>query len=129
MVLPITSVYAAALAFYFVAFAFHVSFVRARTEVRLGDGGNATMLVAIRRHGNLAEFLPLALVMMALGEAGGLDPFWVHTGGIFLVIGRLVHPFGITEDGGPIAARVVGQLSTYAAILLPAVFVLSSALI
>jgi uncharacterized membrane protein YecN with MAPEG domain len=128
MALEITAFYAAILAFYYVAFAFHVSFIRAATGVRTGDGGNPTMLTAIRRHGNMAEFMPFALVMMALAEAGGLGPAWLHASGILLIAGRVIHPFGITNDGGPLAARVVGQISTYAATLIPAAAILLAAL-
>ncbi len=128
MPLQITALYASALAFYFVAWAFHVSFTRAATGVRTGDGGNPTMLTAMRRHGNMAEFMPFALLMMALGEAGGLSAPWLHASGLLLVLGRVVHPFGITNDGGPVAARVVGQLATYAATLIPAAAILLASL-
>lgn len=124
MTVPITATYAAVLAFYFIAWSFHVSFTRARTGVRTGDGGNPTMLTAMRQHGNMAEFMPFALLMMALGEAGGLSALWLHLSGVLLVAGRLIHPFGITDDGGPVAARVVGQLSTYASTLIPAAAIL-----
>ena len=124
MTLSITATYAAILAFYFIAWAFHVSFTRAATGVRTGDGGNPTMLTAMRRHGNMAEFMPFALVMMALAEAGGLGALWLHLSGVLLVAGRLIHPFGITDDGGPVAARVVGQLSTSAATLIPSAAIL-----
>lgn len=124
MTLSITANYAAILAFYYIAWSFHVSFTRARTGVRTGDGGNATMLTAMRRHGNMAEFMPFALVMMAFAEAGGLSAAWLHASGLLLVAGRLIHPFGITDDGGPVAARVVGQVSTYAATLIPAAAIL-----
>jgi uncharacterized membrane protein YecN with MAPEG domain len=124
MTLTITGTYAAILAFYYIAWSFHVSFTRARTGVRTGDGGNPTMLTAMRRHGNMAEYMPFALLMMALGEASGLSAFWLHVSGVLLVAGRLIHPFGITDEGGPVSARVVGQLSTYAATLIPAAAIL-----
>lgn len=128
MLLAVTPTYAALLAFFYIAASFYVSITRGKTGVRLSDGGNATMLVAIRRHGNMAEFVPLALLMMALGELTGLSATWLHICGALLVIGRAVHPFGITEDGGPIVARVVGMLSTYAAMLIPAVAILLATL-
>ena len=124
MQLAVTPIYAAILAFFFIAASFYVSFARGKTGVRLGDGGNLTMLVAIRRHGNMAEFVPIALLMMAFGELTGLSATWLHICGVLLLVGRVVHPFGITEHGGPIVARVVGQLRTYAATLIPAVVIL-----
>lgn len=120
MTVSITAIYAALLAVFFVAMSFYVSGVRAKTDVGLGDGGNATMLVAMRRHGNAAEFVPFALLMMALAEISGFGAVWLHSCGVLLVAGRLIHPFGIAENGGWFPARVIGQLATYAALLVPA---------
>lgn len=124
MAIAVTAVYAAILGIYFVTLSFYVSAVRAKTGVGLGDGGNAQMLVAMRRHGNTAEFTPFALLLMALAEAMGFGSAWLHACGVLLVAGRLIHPFGVAEDGGWFSARVIEQLATYAAIVVPGGFIL-----
>ena len=122
----ITGIYAALLAALYIGFSFYVSVTRGRTGVGLGDGGNPAMLVAIRRHGNMGEFVPFALLLMALAEVQGLGGAWLHGAGLLLVAGRLVHPFGIGAEGGIFPARVAGTLATYAAMLLPGVYLLGA---
>ncbi|MBT8417329.1 MAG: MAPEG family protein [Silicimonas sp.] len=124
MTLTITPVYAAILAIFFVAMSFYVIVTRAKTDVLVGDGGNLDMLVAIRRHGNLAEYMPFAIVMMALGEIVGLGSAWLHVSGLALIAGRLVHPFGVARENSPLVPRVAGVLSTFAAMLIPGVYIL-----
>ena len=115
----ITATYAALLAIFFVAMSFYVIITRARTDVLVGDGGNQRMLVAMRRHGNMVEYVPFALLMMGLAEILGLGAVLLHVCGIALIAGRLVHPFGITEENSPLVPRVAGVLATVTAILIP----------
>ena len=124
----ITATYAAILAVFYIALSFHVSITRGKTGVRLGDGGNPAMLAAMRRHGNMAEFVPFALVLMALAELTGLAAPWLHAAGAVLIAARLVHLFGIAETGGSFPARVAGTLATYGAMLIPAAAILWSAI-
>ena len=124
MSVAITALYAAFLGIIFIAFSGYVSSVRSKTGVGTGDGGNIQMVVAMRRHGNMAEYVPFALILMALAEISGLSATWLHVAGVLLVAGRLVHPFGIAEDGGVFAARIGGQLATYSAMTIPIVYVL-----
>ncbi len=124
MSIQITAIYAALLGLIFIAFSFYVSSVRAKTGINTRNGGNVAMVVAMRRHGNMAESTPFALLLMALAEANGLGAMWVHIAGLVLIAGRLIHPLGIAEDGGNFPARIIGQSATYIAMLIPAVSVL-----
>lgn len=96
MTLHITALYAALLGIWAVALSNYVSINRGRYKILHGDGGNPAMAAIIRRHGNLAEYLPLALILLALAEASGLGATWMHVLGLILVISRLIHPFGIS---------------------------------
>ena len=122
----ITATYAAILAFFYVAMSFYVIITRAKTDTLLGAGDSIPMLVAMRRHGNLSEYMPFAILMMALAEVLGLGTTWLHVSGVALVAGRLIHPFGVTEKS-PLPPRVIGVLATFAAILIPAIFILFTA--
>jgi uncharacterized membrane protein YecN with MAPEG domain len=124
MTLETTATYAALLGIVYVAISAYVSFVRGKTDIGLGDGGNPAMLVAIRRHGNFAEYAVIGLLLMALAEAGGLPATWLHVSGSLLVAGRLIHPFGLGAEGGRFPARVAGMLATWAAILIPSLALL-----
>ncbi len=120
----LTATYAAVVAILYIAMSAYVITTRARTNILLGDGGNPAMLLAMRRHGNMAEYAPFALLMMGLAEMSGLGSLWLHVSGIALTLGRVLHPMGLHLGEGNIAARVAGTLSTMAAILIPAAAIL-----
>ena len=126
MSIPITATFAAILAVYFVAMSSYVIYTRAKTDVLMWDGGNGRMLTAIRRHGNMAEYMPFALLMMAIAEIGGLSTLWLQIAGGLLLAGRLIHPFGVAVEGSVLPARIAGMLATFAAILIPAIFLLTT---
>ena len=123
----ITATYAALLALFLIAMSAYVIATRAKTDVLLGPGDSVDMLVAMRRHGNLIEYMPFAILIMALAEIHGLSATWLHVAGIALVAGRLIHPFGVAAKSA-LAPRVVGILATFAAILIPAGAILFSTL-
>ncbi|MEL7149981.1 MAG: MAPEG family protein [Pseudomonadota bacterium] len=124
----LTANYAALLAVFYVAMSAYVIAIRARTDISVGDGGNMQMLLAIRRHGNMIEYVPFAVLLMALAEGLGAGAIWLHITGILLITGRLLHPVGLRISEKPPVARVVGTLSTFAAILLPAAAILAASL-
>jgi len=64
----ITSTYAAILAIVFVVLSVRVVMQRCAVQVSLGDGGNLSLLRRQRAHANFAEYVPLALILMALTE-------------------------------------------------------------
>ena len=117
----ITAIYGGLLGLLFLVLCWQVVDRRRKGRVGLGTGGNPDLERAIRVHGNFAEYGVLALLLMALAESAEAAPLWLHASGVLLIAGRLVHPFGVGEDGGVFAARVAGMSATYAAILVPAV--------
>ncbi len=117
----LTASYAAAIALFYLAMSAYVIATRARTDVLLGDGGNPAMLLAIRRHGNLSEYAPIALIVMGFAEMLGLGSTWLHAAGLLLLAGRVLHPFGLHAEPGGVAPRIAGTLATMAAILIPSV--------
>ena len=69
--LPITAIYAALCGFLVIALAANVVRFRLGKKVSLGDGGHKDVNRAIRAHGNTMEYVPLALLLMALLEING----------------------------------------------------------
>ena len=69
--LPITALYAALSGFLIIALAANVVRLRLAKKVSLGDGGHKDVSRAIRAHGNTIEYIPLALILMALLEING----------------------------------------------------------
>ncbi len=124
MAFPITALYAAILAIIGVGLSLYVSTNRGRYKVAIGDGGNQQMQLAIRRHANFAESVPLALIVMALAEAGGLSATWMHITGGILLASRLIHPFGLSFTNPTSPPRLIGATGTSIATLIAAVAIL-----
>lgn len=113
MQLSITAIYAAILALIVVALAINVTVHRTKFRVAIGDGGNPDMLRMIRVHGNAVEYLPLALVLMAIYEINGGSHVLLHIAGIVLIVGRVLQTWNMwgTERAG--FGRIAGQSSTW----------------
>ncbi|HSP51139.1 MAG TPA: MAPEG family protein [Pseudolabrys sp.] len=66
MSVSITALYGAILGLIVITLAINVTVHRVKLRVPLGDGGNAEMRRMIRLHGNAAEYIPLAIVLMLI---------------------------------------------------------------
>jgi uncharacterized protein len=116
----ITQIYASLLALLFVALSFRVIAVRRGAGIPLGDGSNQQLLRRQRVHANFAEYVPLALILMALAEQQGAAAWVVHGIGCLLVAGRVLHAFGVSRAPEVFAFRVTGMVLTFAAIIISA---------
>lgn len=113
----VTSLYAAALAVLMIVLSFRISLARRRSGVSLGWGEDMHLAERVRAFGNFAEWVPMALVLMAMAEIGGAPPGAIHASGLFLVAGRLVHPVQLRGDALFTPLRFLGMVGTYLAIL------------
>ena len=113
----IVAYYAAVLAVMFVTLTIRVIQARYRAKASLGDGGDEGLTRAIRVHGNFAEFVPFALLLIALAEING-SPVWsIHVLGAVLVLARLSHAYGITTGMKAMKFRQIGMLGTFIVLL------------
>jgi len=119
--LNITILYAGLLGLIAFFLAFKASRTRAATHVDLGDGGNETMLRAMRAHANFVEFVPLCLILIGLMEMAHAPRWLVHTLGIVLVIARILHAQGMYSTSGRSFGRVSGASLQYLVLLAAAV--------
>lgn len=90
--------------------------------IRGGTGGNQqptdpadTMLIAIRAHGNAAEYVPTMIVLLLVCSALS-DSWWVDALAIAAFVTRALHALGMLTSKtlashGPL--RDVGALGTY----------------
>lgn len=112
MSFPVTSLYAAIFTVLVIALANIVSAQRGNAGISILHGDNMTLALWIRRHGNLIENLPLALILVGLCEASGLPAFWLHVMGTVLLVARVAHLFGLTVDKPYTALRLAGGVLT-----------------
>lgn len=103
----ITALYAGILGLMAIAIAFQAGQIRGRTQISLGDGGDTDLLLAMRRHANFIEFVPLGLILIGLLELNGAPPLAIHALGGGLVVFRASHALGIKAQPGG-AARTIG---------------------
>lgn len=116
-----TPLYAALLAFLFVALSYRVTQLRRSAQVALGDGGDKLLRRAIRVQGNFAEYVPFALLLLAMAELNGLGALWLHTLGAVLLVGRVVHAVGVSQPGEDLRLRVTGMVSTFGVLVSAAI--------
>lgn len=124
MILPVTLVIAAAIGLINVWLAVRVGHGRVSSKVLLGDGGEAAMIAKIRAHGNLTEYAPTVLILMALIELARGPSLWLWIVGVVFVVARLAHAAGITRPGAN-PLRGIGAGGTWLVIVALAVWALA----
>ena len=129
MALQITAIYAAMVGLWAVVLSNYVSTMRGKYKILHGDGGNPEMAAVIRRHGNLTEYVPLALILLGMAEVSGLPSTWNHGLGILLVVSRLVHPFGVSVARPANPLRIAATVGTHIVTAGSAVFILWKAIV
>ncbi len=91
----ITAGYLAVLALIYAALSLQVVRLRRRERAGFGDGGSLELRGAIRAHAHFAEYVPFIALMVAMLEMSGAPALRVHTLMVGLLVGRLLHPFGM----------------------------------
>lgn len=123
--MPVTSLYAAVLAIIYIALTFYVVSLRVKFRVGIKSGGHKPLDIAIRIHGNFAEYIPLGLFLMALLETAKANTNGLHIFGQALVLGRLLHFWGLNFKGaGESIQRFTGSALTFFGILAAAIWLL-----
>lgn len=117
LTLPITALYGGILGLLALILSIRITVMRARTKIVLQDGGNQDMVAAVRCFGNFAEYVPLALILIAVLEINGASATTLHALGAALVAGRVIHPFGLDANKPITIGRVVGQSLTWGVVL------------
>jgi len=94
-----------------------VVFARTRLRVPFGDGGQDELARRIRAHGNLIEYLPLAIILMGSLEILGERPMVMHAAMALLLAARIAHPGTFwARTGSPVYyfCRIFGAFTTWA---------------
>jgi uncharacterized membrane protein YecN with MAPEG domain len=110
---PITTItIAAALALINLWLSIRTGQARTAAKVSIGDGGDPRLMARMRAHANFIEYVPIALILMALIDVYGHNSRLLWLLGIALVIARVLHPFGMDRPS-PNPFRITGILLTY----------------
>ncbi len=110
--------------------ALNVTRHRLRSGVAVGAGDDAQLERVVRAHGNNAEYVPGALIALALLAHTGTSVLTIHCLGGALLLGRLLHAHGIRIVGGdaPPPTRVAGNMITWSVYAFSAVALITGAL-
>jgi len=113
--------YAGLHALLLIALSWNVVRLRQRHQVGIGTGSVDALERAVRVQANFCEYVPLALLLLALIEFGSNVPVWaLHGLGLMLLAGRVAHALGLSRSAGASRARVLGTLATWIVLVLAA---------
>jgi uncharacterized membrane protein YecN with MAPEG domain len=116
--MQITGIYAALSALLLLALSYRIVRLRWKYQVGIGSGGADELERAIRVHGNFIEYVPLALLLLALVESQGAAPWFLHATGLVLIVARLLHAQGLSQSPGRTPGRFIGTSLTWLLLLL-----------
>lgn len=122
----ITPIYAAILGLIFIFLSYRVIKKRVKHQIGMGDGEQPELTRAIRVHGNFAEFIPFALLLIFFLETQTNHTVIVHLLGIALVIGRLIHAYSFNPTYEEFRFRQIGMVLTFIVIIASAIRILLS---
>ena len=125
----ITLLYAGLSALILLGLSARVVALRRRHQVGIGTGSINTLERAVRAQANFTEYVPLALLVIALLELNGLGAWAVHAFGAVLVLARLLHALGLNRSAGTSMGRFVGTLLTWLVLLAAGVIAIGMALV
>lgn len=110
--MTITPIYASLLGLLYLVLSANVIRTRRGRGVSLGDGGDQLLMRRIRGHGNFAEYVPIALILLAFLETGGAHVIVVHGLAAALLLGRLMHGFALSSTTLRPICRTGGMVLT-----------------
>jgi len=126
--MPVTALYASLLAPLYLILTIRIVSMRFGARIALGDGGDKTLQKRIRAHGNFAEYVPYALVLLALAENLGAAHWVLHLSGAALLIGRHAHAIALSGEKQILKLRMAGMMLTFTALVVAATACLWGAL-
>lgn len=116
----VTPLYAGILVLWFVVMSARVVDIR-RRGISFGDNGDPAITRVVRAQGNFAEYVPVALLMMAFLEANRFSIYWLHALGIVLVVARLLHGLALSFGWQRRTGRMAGAGLTFIVLIVEAV--------
>ncbi len=89
-------------------------------KIGIGDNGDTRLLRKIRAHANFVEYVPAALLMLALLELAGLAESWLWALGGTLLLARILHAAGLSRRSGYSFGRFWGTILTWGVLMVMA---------
>jgi hypothetical protein len=120
--------YAAILALIFAVLSLRVVNMRRSTDIWLGSGGNILLERRIRIHANFAEYIPFAILLLALAEMQRWSSLLLHGLCLLLLAGRLVHIYSVSQEPEDARLRAGAVIPTWLVLAVTAILLLIGAI-
>jgi len=115
--MPITPLYAAFCGIILFVLSIRIIRLRRRMQIAIGAGDDADLERAMRVQANFCEYVPIALLLMYMLEIMLGASYWIHVLGGALLLGRLLHAYGVSQPREDFRIRVTGMVLTFTVIL------------
>jgi len=124
MELPITALFVGLLTFWYLRLSVRVIRQRRASGISVGTGEerDSDLFRAVRSHANFAEYIPLALLMVAVLEWHGLRDVYLYIFGASLVAGRYFADKGLMQR--QMRSRIAGTIFTFLPLGVGVIFLL-----
>lgn len=100
---------------------------RLRTRTLIGDGGKAELIKAQRAHGNASEYIPIGLLLLLVLVFLNAPAWGMHLVGGTMLLGRLLHAWGLHSTTGVSRGRFLGMVLTWMSMFAGALAALAGA--
>ena len=94
---------------------------RKAVQIAIGDGDDKLLQRRIRAHGNFQEYVPISLITLGFFELLGAEDWLVMLCASCLIIGRLLHAFGVSQVREKFIFRILGMSLTFATMIIASI--------
>ncbi len=112
-----TPLYTAIIGLVFVVLSVRTLLLRRRLGIAIGTGEDPELTRAMRVHSNFAEYVPLALILFYFLEVETDADLWIHVLCVSLIVGRLLHAYGVSQVEENYRFRMAGMILTLGSII------------
>jgi uncharacterized protein len=115
--LSIVPMYAALLGLLFFYLSFLVIRQRYKAKIGLGDGDIPALKRAIAAHSNFNQYVPICMILLAFIESSQFNIYVIHALGAALLLGRMSHAYGISQEPEVLIFRQIGMALTFTVLI------------
>lgn len=100
---------------------------KTKAKIFMGDGGDLSVIRAMRGQMNFVENVPMILILLLAAVLLGMPVIAIHIGGGLLVIGRFFHALHFIQDDAPGWQRMIGAMFTFLVLVASSLALISHA--
>ena len=111
--LAITTLTASILSILYFSMSAKIIKLRKRYRISIGGAGHKDLEMAIRAHGNFAEYTPIVLLLMLCAEANKANGIMLLILAVLFILGRICHAYAFIFNKYHFKLRTIGMLLTF----------------